>query len=42
MGINDAGDYGVVLTVDRMVSGRQIGIFGNRDHFAPVNRQAGL
>jgi hypothetical protein len=42
MGINNAGDKVVAFTVNRMVSRRQLGVFGNRNHFALLYCQAGI
>jgi hypothetical protein len=42
MSINHPGDNGVAFAVDDGVSRRQLGVFGNRNHFPLFYRQAGI
>jgi len=40
--IYNPGNDIIALTVNRIVGLRQFAVFGNRHHFALVNRQAGI
>jgi hypothetical protein len=42
MGINNSGDNVVAFAVEDGVSRRQLGVFGNRNHFPLFYRQAGI